>query len=89
MASNQQQQIRHPVQSSRSAHPSSMALSSATHTNSRTTVATQSVKRNSIYTEDPEYILPDSSMTEISLQVCELLFHVYSDYVSFTTQILL
>ncbi|XP_042208321.1 forkhead box protein N4-like isoform X1 [Homarus americanus] len=68
VVSNQQQHIRQSVQNGRTSLSSSVAQSASTHTNARTTFTTQSLKRNSVTSEEPEYILPDSTMTEISLQ---------------------
>ncbi|XP_053649347.1 forkhead box protein N4 isoform X2 [Cherax quadricarinatus] len=66
--SNQQQHIRQSLQNGRSLS-TSIAQSPSTHTNARSTFTAQSLKRNSVTSsEEPEYILPDSTMTEISLQ---------------------
>lgn len=69
VVSNQQQHIRQPVQNGRTSHPTSIAQSASTHSHGRPTLTTQSLKRNSVTSsEEPEFILPDSTMTEISLQ---------------------
>ncbi|XP_045599549.1 forkhead box protein N4 isoform X2 [Procambarus clarkii] len=63
------QHIRQSVQNGRIPISTSVAQSASTHTNARSSFTTQSLKRNCVTSsEEPEYILPDSTMTEISLQ---------------------
>lgn len=68
--SQQQQHIRQPVQNGRTPLSTSVANSAMNHSQARPAFTAQTLKRSPVTsTEEPEYILPDSTMTEISLQV--------------------
>ncbi|XP_042864931.1 forkhead box protein P1-like [Penaeus japonicus] len=65
----QQQHIRQPVQNGRTPLSTSVANSAINHSQARPAFTAQTLKRSPVTsTEEPEYILPDSTMTEISLQ---------------------
>ncbi|ROT84257.1 uncharacterized protein jumu [Penaeus vannamei] len=67
--SQQQQHIRQPVQNGRTPLSTSVANSAMNHSQARPAFTAQTLKRSPVTsTEEPEYILPDSTMTEISLQ---------------------
>lgn len=59
--------IRHSVQNVRTSLPANMTHTTPNQANVRPAFTTQSVKRSQI-SDEPEYILPDSTMTEINLQ---------------------
>lgn len=85
VVSNQQQHIRQPLQNGRTSHPTNVAQSASTHSHGRPTLTTQSLKRNSVTSsEEPEYILPDSTMTEISLQVIKFFYCNFCIHIKLT-----